>query len=180
MSYPFTGGNILNASELNEIGLFHVKTQTITGTPTSVTITSAFSSTFDAYRIIGHQLDTTTTGDDIEMEMGNGGSHTSLYYGNTRALLYTSSSITTANYQNAAPMPISFTNSTAGAPHVDVTIQYPNMTRPTIWSQSAGSIRGYDVNGFYNAGTAFTSVTFECTAGTWNGGEFRVYGIVDG
>ena len=179
MTYPFAAGATLTAAAMNTIGLFHVKTQTISGTPTSVTITSAFSSDFDNYRIIGHSLDCSTTGDDIEMELGNGGSHTSGYYGNTRKSFYNAAWAYT-QVNNTGPMPIGATNATAGAPHIDVTIYGPQMSQHTVWSASAGSLRGYDVNGFYNVTTSFTSVTFEVTAGTWVGGEFRVYGIVDG
>lgn len=180
MSYPFTGGNILNASELNEIGLFHVKTETISGTPSSVTITSAFSSTFDNYRIIGHALDTTGSGNDIEMELGNGGSHTTGYYGNITRFQYNVSGSSSSNFSNVSPMPIAYDNATAGATHLDVTLYRPNVSAPTSWSQKGGSIRGIDVNGYYSQGQSFTSVTFECTVGTWTGGEFRVYGIVNG
>lgn len=179
MTYPFAAGTTLTAAAMNTIGMFHVKTQTISGTPTSVTVTDAFSSDFDNYRIIGYALDCSTTGDDINMELGNGGSHTSNYFGSTTARIFNASPAD-ANYGDAGPMPISFTNAKAGATHIDVTIYMPQVAGYTTWSQSAGSIRGYDVNGFYDQTTSFTSVTFEVTAGTWVGGELRVYGIVDG
>ena len=179
MPYPWSAGDTLNAADLNTGASWYVKTQTITGTPTSVTITNAFSSDFAHYRIVGYNLDTTTTGDDIEMELGNGGSHTSSYFGNTVAKKYNAASAY-SQFTNTGPMPIGFTNAAAGAVHIDVTIYAPQVAGYTTWSQMAGSLRGYDVNGFYNGTDSFTSVTFECTAGTWVGGQFRVYGIVDG
>lgn len=179
MTYPFAAGATLTAAGMNTIGTFHVKTQTISGTPTSVTVTDAFSSDFDHYRIVGYALDCSTTGDDIDMELGGGGSHTTSYYGSTTARKFNATAVDT-NYNNTGPMPIAFTTGSAGGVHIDVTIYAPQVAGYTTWSQSAGSLRGYDVNGFYNATTSFTSVTFEVTAGTWIGGELRVYGIVDG
>jgi hypothetical protein len=179
MTYPFVSGETLTAAAMNSIGLYHVKTQTISGTPTSVTITSAFSSDFDHYRIIGYSLDCSTTGDDIEMELGSGGSHTSKYYGSTTSRKFNAGAVFT-NYNNQPPMPIAFTSASAGLPNIDVMLYAPQVAGYTTWSQSAGSLRGYDVNGCYFETDQFTSVTFEVTAGTWVGGEFRVYGVTDG
>lgn len=180
MTYPFVAGTTLTAAAMNTIGLFHVKTQTISGTPSSVTITSAFSSDFDNYRIIGHNLVTSGAGNDVEMELGSGGSHTTQYYGNTTKFAYNVSGVVHANYSNASPMPIAVDNTAIGAVGIDVTLYGPQQAGFTSWQQKGQSIRAYDVNGWYNVGTQFTSVTFECTVGNWTGGEFRVYGIVDG
>jgi len=53
MAFPtFASGDVLNASDMNAVGLWLVKTQTVGTGVASVTVTDAFSSTYDNYRII--------------------------------------------------------------------------------------------------------------------------------
>jgi hypothetical protein len=53
MSYPaFVSGDVLNASDMNAVGLWLVKTQTVGTGVTTVTVTGAFSADYDDYRII--------------------------------------------------------------------------------------------------------------------------------
>ena len=53
MTYPtFTNGQVLPASDLNAIGLWLVKSQTVGTGVSSVTVSNAFSADFDNYRII--------------------------------------------------------------------------------------------------------------------------------
>ena len=52
MSYPvFASGDVLNASDMNGVGLWLVKTQTIGTGVSSVTVTGAFSADYDNYVI---------------------------------------------------------------------------------------------------------------------------------
>jgi len=48
----FTAGETLDASEMNAVGLWLVKTQTIGTGVSSVAVTSAFSTNYDTYRIV--------------------------------------------------------------------------------------------------------------------------------
>ncbi len=48
MTYPsFSAGDILTAADMNAVGLWLVKTQTVGTAVASVTVTDAFSSTYD-------------------------------------------------------------------------------------------------------------------------------------
>jgi len=48
MTYPsFTSGDILTAADMNAVGLWLVKTQTVGTAVSSVQVTGAFSSTYD-------------------------------------------------------------------------------------------------------------------------------------
>jgi len=180
MPFPFTNGDVLTAADLNaSSGLVLVKSQTITGTPTSVTITDAFSSTFTNYRVMGVNLDYSTTGDEVDMELGTGGVHASLYYGVISRYPF-SGTINDVQYTNAAPMAISYTNGSINAGIVCVDIYAPYLSSFTSWAGTAGGIRGMRVNGFFNTSTSFTAVTFECTVGTFVSGKFLVYGYNDG
>ncbi len=52
MSYPvFATGDVLNASDMNAVGLWLVKSQTIGTGVSSVTVTGAFSANYDRYKI---------------------------------------------------------------------------------------------------------------------------------
>ena len=179
MTYPFSAGATLTAAGMNTIGLFHIKTQAVSGTPSSVTVTSAFSADYEIYRIVGYGLATSAAGNDVEMELGGGGSHTSNYYGSTTKRSYNAGAVFT-NYQNTGPMPIAVDNTVGGAVTIDVTLYGPQVVGYTAWAQKGAGLRAYDVNGWYNAITQFTSVTFECTTGNWTAGQFRVYGVADG
>ena len=160
-------------------GLTLVKSQTITGTPSSVTITDAFSSTFSNYRIMAVNLDYTTTADEVDMELGTGGVHTGLYYGVISRYPFLGA-INSVQYNNAAPMAISYTNGSAGAGTICVDFFSPYAAAFTSWAGYAAGIRGMRVNGFYNSAGSFTSVTFECSVGTFVAGKFLVYGYNDG
>lgn len=180
MGYPYTSGDVLTAADLNQSsGLVLVKSQTITGTPSSVTITDAFSSTFSNYRVMGVNLDYSGAGDDVLMEMGAGGSHTSGYYGVVSRYLYNVAPSDTS-YAGGGPMPIGYTNSAIGAGTICVDFFSPYAAAYTAWAGYAASLRGMRVNGFYNATGSFTSVTFECSVGTFVAGKFLVYGYNDG
>ena len=53
MTYPvFATGDVLNASDMNAVGLWLVKTQTIGSGVGSVAVTGAFSADYDNYKII--------------------------------------------------------------------------------------------------------------------------------
>jgi hypothetical protein len=52
MSFPvFASGDVLNASDMNAVGLWLVKTQTIGSGVTSVTVTGAFTTDYDNYLV---------------------------------------------------------------------------------------------------------------------------------
>ena len=53
MTFPvFATGDVLNASDMNAVGMWLVKSQTVGSGVSSVTVTGAFSSDYDNYRIV--------------------------------------------------------------------------------------------------------------------------------
>lgn len=180
MGFPYSSGDVLTAADLNaSSGLVLIKSQTISGTPTSVTITDAFSSTFANYRIMGIGLNQTVGGVDLTMELGTGGVHTSAYYGTISRYQYNVAASDT-NYNNTAPFAITYTTTAVGASALCVDIFQPHLAQYTTWAGHAASLRGMRVNGFYNASTSFTDVTFICSSGTWAAGTIKVYGYSNG
>lgn len=53
MTYPnFNVGETLRAADMNAVGLWLVKSQTVSGTPSAVVVTSAFSADYESYRVV--------------------------------------------------------------------------------------------------------------------------------
>lgn len=172
MTYPvFTNGTELPASDLNAIGLWLVKSQTIGSGVTSVTVTGAFSADFDRYRIT---IDGTiaSAGGDLRFQLG---STTAAYYG---IYNYQAPSGTSAVY---------YQNNTANAyiggidAYGDQTITFDisnpqKATRTTFTGQAFGN------NYYFNFGnqladtTQYTAFTVYTGGPTLTGGTIRVYG----
>ena len=80
MTYPtFNSGDVLTAAEMNAVGLWLVKTQTIGTAVSSVTVTGAFSTDYDAYQIVvtGGTFNTTLVWGVFQFSSA----HTTGYYG---------------------------------------------------------------------------------------------------
>jgi hypothetical protein len=156
-------------------GLTLVKTQTIGSAVSSVTVTSAFSSTYDNYRI-------TVTGgvasanNVLNLTLG---STVTGYYRFQINCLYTSSTVGGSNGSNTA----SFYGSGLGSVNsitADFELQSPNLAKNTHWRGfAAGSSTNNEI--YWNQGyladtTAYTAFTLTTTTGTLTGGTIRVYG----
>ena len=173
----FTNGTPLDASSLNSIGLWLVKSQAVQVSPavSSVVVTNAFSADFDNYRITYEGATGLATGECLRLQLG---STTTGYYGN---LVY-------ANYSNGAPASVG-DNNTANWTHcsgannsrtslvLDITNPFRSVTThifSAIYADSgnAGSKRGYLANN-----TSYTGFTIIVgNALTISGGTIRVYG----
>ncbi len=100
----FSAGEILTSSVMNDVstlgnyqGLFHIKTQTIGNAVSSVTVTGAFSSDFDHYKIIVQVNSIAAGGPYMTLQLG---STTTGYYWGAPVVNYaaaTASAISTNN-----------------------------------------------------------------------------------
>ena len=169
----YADGEILYASSMNAIGMWLTKTQTVGSAVASVTVTGAFSSQYDSYRIIYSGGSQSSAG-EIRMHLG---ASVSLYY----------SSIVYATWGGATGGTggngIAYWNVGSGRPagnSVCIDIHQPFSTEETWFNGSyvgidAGSVGG-SVNGFHNNAASFTAFTFTPSAGTLTGGKIFVYG----
>ena len=151
-------------------GLTLVKAQTIGSAVSSVNVTDAFSSTYDAYRVI---MSGGTASGSIELTLRFGAT-TSGYkwsfsygtYGNT---------LTTVG--NSSDSSISAFRAVADGLNNAFDVINPNLAKNT-------SVRGYGIEtGQFNLVTAlvpnttqYTDFTITTTSGTLTGGTIRVYG----
>jgi hypothetical protein len=174
MSFPvFASGDVLNASDMNGVGLWLVKTQTVGSGVSSVTVSGAFSSEYENYYVTwtgGSQSADTNVGLQL-------GSTTTGYYG---AFLYginTVNSPFAAAVLNAASFTFFAGGNTNGS-QGSATIYGPNLAKKTYMDSD---VNGYStVSGHFNgredSNTQHTSFTIIPNSGTLTGGTIRVYG----
>jgi hypothetical protein len=177
MSFPsFSAGEVLTAADMNAVGLWLVKTQTVGTGVASVTVTDAFNANFDHYRVI-YQGGVGSTAQAMVMTLG---ASTTGYYAGYLSVLYGSDTLGYVRNNNSASWDIggSYPNGNS----LDVTLFNPqkavrtgmnNMGRIDYRTAGAAHTSG---SGIHDSATAFTSFTLTVT-GTMTGGTIRVYGL---
>ena len=177
MSFPtFASGDVLTATDMNGVGLWLVKTQTVGTGVSSVVVANAFSADFDNYKI-------TYTGgvgsgfQDITMVLG---ATTSNYYWVDLGVSFVNGTVSGASsnaisnaYWRVGKL------ETSGA-IVNMDIINPFKTLRTFYN-SAGSFAvstGSFVTsgGYLNNATSYTGFTLNPIGTTLTGGTVRVYG----
>ena len=168
----FTNGTPLDASSLNKVGLWLVKSQTVGTSVSSVQVTGAFSGNYDNY-LIQWSGGTQSVDTNLQLQLG---SATSNYY----------SSLIYGSFLGGAPQNAGNNNSAnwlfagGGNPTVATAsclVLDPFLTRPSHvqafvrYSTVYGSLVGYQGDS-----TSFTAFTFIANSGTMTGGTIRVYG----
>ena len=176
MTYPvFASGDVLNASDMNAVGLWLVKTQTIGTAVSSVTVTGAFSADYDNYKItaVGG---TQSTGGNIALTLGSAA--TGYYY----SMLYVDYAAPAAASPLRAQNVASFAYAGSGNQglSVDVDLQNPFATtrtnlRALVAQNKTDGFAAFQ-NGFLNDATSYTAFTLTISSGTMTGGTVRVYG----
>lgn len=171
MTYPvFANGDALPASDMNAIGLWLVKTQTIGTGVSSVTVTGAFSANYDNY-LITVNGGTASTAGDMRMYLG---SSTANYKNQIIYALYSSTVLgfTTTTSQ------FNYVGST-GTDEVQAqfTVHSPFLTKYTkVVTQYANDGAFVNFGGIHTVNGSYTSFTLLPSVGTITGGTIRVYG----
>ena len=174
MSFPvFASGDVLNASDMNGVGLWLVKSQAVGSGVSSVAVTGAFSTNYDNY-LVTWQGGTMSGDTALKCQLG---STTSGYYGAYVYSLYTGTTTTSAGDNNAS----TFTyvgGGNASAAVASFNLYGPNKANRTYCDASNigygtqfGRYSGLEISTTQH--TAFTLIPF---SGTMTGGTIRVYG----
>jgi hypothetical protein len=158
-------------------GLQLIKSQTIGTTVASVTVTDAFSATYDNYFIT---VNSGVASTDIELQLQLGATTTGYYgaanRGNWAGTASTDGDSNTANFNAIG-------RGSTNALSFSVTVQSPNLAKVTIvsgaWTQANTGGLGGNYNGFLNDTTAYTAFTLVASSGTITGGTIRVYGYAN-
>jgi len=158
-------------------GLVLVKTQTIGSGVSSVTVSNAFSATFDAYRIVITNVDASTTSAVYQFTLSGGATG---YYYFLQDISYATGAVSIAN-ATAASFALIGNTATASCGHVILDVQSPNLPAYTTWN---GLHNDLGTAGIAAGGRASTNqetgFTITPSSGTISGGTIRVYGYNNG
>ena len=174
-----TAGQVLNASTVNTYminsGLVYVTSATIGTAVSSVTVTGAFNSTYDNYKII-MSGGTCSAGAIVTMTLG--GSATG-YYGILMYATYVSATPLAAAISNGTNMPYLGGCGTAGQAIVadfDLCNPYLAQYSRIIGAQYSDSTYYGTTQGEHRVATSYSSFSLAPNTGTLTGGTITVYG----
>jgi hypothetical protein len=171
----FTTGQVLTAAQMNAVGLWLIKEQTIGSAVSTVTVTGAFSADYDNYKIIISGGVGSTT-NDLSLKLG---STTTGYYYNLIYAVYNMNSVFALGSTTGALWP--FVGSfTTNALHANIDLFQPFATKRTTYTSNfayAGTTAGFYLSGGnLENNTSYTEFTIGTGVGTLTGGVIRVYG----
>lgn len=187
----FTTGEVLTSAAMNASGLWRITTCTVgsvggtaatasngvitVGTNnTSITISNAFSSSFDNYKIVysGGVGSTLIT---LSLQLG---SSSTGYYAITNYAGYATATTPASAGDNNAAAWTSAGYASTGFTQISCDLLAPNLPRWTTLanaSWAAGTVAGV-TNGTHQVSTAYTAFTIGVNTGNLTGGKIRVYG----
>lgn len=174
MTYPvFASGDVLSHTDMNAVGLWLVKSQTIGSAVSSVTVTGAFSSDYDNYKIIVSGGAAST---NLDLRLTLGSTATGYYWGQFYIVFATGTTNEAAG-NNSTYIPVGAGTTTTLNAAVEVLS--PNLAENTVFL-SGGHISTQSAAGFCNGyladTTQYTAFTLTTSTGTLTGGTIKVYG----
>lgn len=170
----FSAGAVLTAAQMNAVGLWLVKTQTVGTAVSSVAVTNAFTSDFANYLVT---MEGGTVSVDAAMTLTLTGSATAYY----QFLVFgasTGSAVSGAGRNNQTALTWIGGGLAGQNCHVSVQVFGPNAARYTKFlngSYQNGSNYG-TTQGEHRVATAYTGITLAPDSGTLTGGTIRIYG----
>jgi hypothetical protein len=176
----FTTGEVLTASDTNTYlansGLVFVKQQTVGSGVASVTVSDAFSATYDDYKIIMSGIVFSGLGAATYLKIS--GSTGSTYFGNMIYNVPTSSAIGGVSAANGSSNGFFIaTSSNSGTTDSELVISAPFLVRT---SNCVGNYSGRNYNGQFSThdsnAASSTGFTIAPSSGTMTGGTITVYG----
>ena len=178
MTFPsFSVGETLRSADMNAVGLWLVKTQTVGTGVSSVTVSNAFSDDYENYKVIY----TNGAGSALaDLRITLGGIGTTSYFGSMFGTsLNTSGFIGLGHLNQTSWLYCGF--ATTGYALIDATIYMPfvsgkNKFISTAWTYNNGG-GGYSMFAGEMTNTSqLSSITITPSAGTLTGGTIRIYG----
>ena len=172
----FSPGEVLTAAAMDSIGLWLVKTDTITS-GSSKEITGAFSANFENYKIVISNLETSSTANSILFRIGT--LATATYYWTGVQVNF--SNVVSGNSQaGGTSMQTGIIGITGDKTGGTIEIQMPFLTSKTTIQASGtdprttGAMRSSI--GFVDNTTSYTSFSIVCGVGTFVSCNIAVYG----
>jgi len=154
-------------------GLVLVSSTTIGSAVATVTVSNAFSATYENYKIT---ISGGVASGSIILKMQLGAVTTG-YYGGAMGTVYSTNAFAGLGHDNTNEFEYVGTGLTT-ALICDLDVIHPFLTKPT-WVQGSGHLTGsvsYLYAGYNSSTTSHTDFTINTSAGTMTGGTIRVYG----
>jgi hypothetical protein len=179
--HTFVAGDVLLAQQLNDSfaavgGLKLVSATTIGSAVSSVTVTNAFSSTYDNYLITAAGGAASTANYGV-LKLG---ATTTNYYQKAIFGAYNNNTIAGGGLANTVAGFDGALRGTTNTLHMVITLIGPNLAKNThmFLTTAQGSTTGFfeTSGGYLNDSTQYTDFTLTANTGTWTGGVIRVYG----
>jgi hypothetical protein len=173
----FTDNTSLPASDINTYlnngGLVYIKQQTVGTTVSSVTVSDAFSATYDNYLITYHGGASSASG-PLGLQLG---ATTTGYYGNMIYGTHGSTAVLAVSDNNAARF-THIGSANGDFTSLNVTLLNPFAAAKTV-ATGVGTVYttvNGSYNGWLNNTTSYTAFTLQPASGTISGGTIYVYG----
>lgn len=157
-------------------GLTLISTTTIGTAVSSVTVTGAFSATYDNYKIL---ISGGAASANIDINLQLGASVTGYYYGRS-SIIYSSIAVSNFAGNNIASFAGGCGKGESTGLHLTCDLLMPFLAKNTIIAshfidgQSAGFAGFYA--GFHNSAVSYSSLVVTSTGGTMTDGTIKVYG----
>lgn len=155
-----------------------ISSTTIGSAVSSVTVSSAFSSSYDNYLILFNGGAASVAADFIYLTLG---ATAAGYNQGGSSSVYSASNLGPERRANTTSWYGGYMN-TAGI-NGQITLMGPNMAENTfinaVFASGRTSDAGYQLPGFLNDTTAYTAFTLTTGSGTITGGTIRVYGYAN-
>jgi hypothetical protein len=176
----FTAYTPLTAAQLNQAGLWLVKTQTVGSAVSSVTVNNAFSADYENYKIV-YSGGQSSAAVNLYLQLTLGGTaSTTGYYGVLVWGNLTTSVVAAATDNNGAQF--SFAGGGAGANNgaasvnVDLLNPFGAMRTRLHNAQTLYATVYGTYTGLHDVGTSYDGFKLTPASGTITGGTIRVYG----
>jgi len=177
----FVAGDVLEAAQLNSNftylegagGLTLIKTETIGTTVASVTVTDAFSATYENYKILVSGGASSASNENFSIKLGASttGYNYQFIYGSYGA------SVSGAGASNAASFVYAGSQESTNGLIGNIELQNPFLAKYTgIQAQISRSGLGGTCTGLHAVATSYTSFVLTAGSGTLTGGTIYVYG----
>lgn len=177
MGFPvFAPGDILTAADMNAVGMWLVKKQTIGNAVSSVNVTSAFSANYENYRIVvsGGSGSAATAGLNMTLGATVAGYYTGQQQNTWASVGSATGAVNTSSWSGIGL-------STTNILHMDICVYMPFAADQTLMAGFGilGNTTGYiRFNGGYlDNTTSYTDFTLTPSSGTITGGTIYVYGF---
>jgi len=161
---------------LPSAGLTLISTTTIGTAVASVTVSGAFSATYDNYQIVVSD-GVVSAATNLKLTLG---ATATGYYGGLASIIFSTGALNTTSDNNATSFS-SISRPTTNTLNASFELNSPFLAKNTMINSNYNSaITSGDAGfyaGFLNNSTSYTAFTLATTAGTFTGGKIRVYGF---